>query len=88
MPAPGLIEAVFFFGEEPSALCTLACRARIEGEMEFTIERIKECLRRRPLFRPAAIQRWADGHGYVLVGEDTAIIDNFFSGHRERCVAI
>ena len=88
MPAPGLIEAVFFFGEKPSALCTLACRARIEGEMEFSIERIKELLRRWPFFRPAAVQRRADGHERVLVGEDTAITHNFFGSNGWLCFAI
>ena len=88
MPAPGLIEAVIFFCEEPRALCTLACRTRIESEMEFSIERFEEYLRRWPFFRPAAVQRRADGHERVLVGEDTAITHNFFGSNGWLCFAI
>lgn len=48
MPAPVLCQAVLFSGEEPLALCIFRRGTWIESEMEFSIERVVQPLRRGP----------------------------------------
>lgn len=71
--APVLQEAVLAFGEEHRTLRVAARSTRVQGEVEFFVERVEEGLRCRPLFGAAAVERSADGHDGVHVDEDTQL---------------